>query len=494
MKIKNTIFPVALIILGSLPSKAQMPPQEVLDCGLRVVSISTINGEEPTCESINAPAGSWGVGITNVNKVPGSLTIYNPDGSVDYESGEYQKKESGMTIKVRGNTSARFAKKPYKIKLEKKADLLSRGDKDLRDKNWALISDNNMLQLLGYELGKWAGMAWAPAFEHVNVILNGTYRGLYLLVETVERGEACRIITSDTGFVAERDPYWWNENGEYLNSSWSPQYNWTMKYPDFEDLSEEQKTYIQATLSEFERIINTEDYQDMLDIESVARYLIAQNILGTSDGGGTNLYFAKYDDTPSSKLFIPCLWDTDSALEMETSWCNIQKTNPFSAILNSNNRAAKCLFVNLYEEIGEELWGKVWDLMQSLDSPEVWGAYEKGALLNNELWGESAVHTTSHCKADFDWWYDLHKPWLDGAILDLKETLGFNGTISDDRAIEESISLQGRRLTVDTDKPYSVFTPQGLMIYHGQEPVVELPESGLYIVKTRGTAKKVLAD
>ena len=47
---------------------------------------------------------------------------YEPDGLLSYDSGDYVDGESGMTLKIRGNTSAWQLRKPYKIKLQKKAD------------------------------------------------------------------------------------------------------------------------------------------------------------------------------------------------------------------------------------------------------------------------------------------------------------------------------------------------------------------------------------
>ena len=48
-----------------------------------------------------------------------------------------------MTIKIRGNSTPYFDKKPYKIKLQKKGDMLCRGDSKFNDKNWLLIKDGD---------------------------------------------------------------------------------------------------------------------------------------------------------------------------------------------------------------------------------------------------------------------------------------------------------------------------------------------------------------
>ena len=96
---------------------------DIISKGLPVLYIQTVDSEEPTCDYVSAPAGCMGKTIANATKVPGRMIIYqwlDEMDSVLYDSGDYEKDVSGMTIKIRGNTSAYYEKKPYKIKLQKK--------------------------------------------------------------------------------------------------------------------------------------------------------------------------------------------------------------------------------------------------------------------------------------------------------------------------------------------------------------------------------------
>lgn len=112
--------------------------EQLRDLGLPLIEITTINGEDPTCEYVDHPEGATGSSITNATKVPGRCRIWFHDDCI-YDSGDYQKDESGITIKIRGNTSAYPDKKPYKIRLQKKADLLFRTDPVYKDKDWVLL-------------------------------------------------------------------------------------------------------------------------------------------------------------------------------------------------------------------------------------------------------------------------------------------------------------------------------------------------------------------
>ncbi len=48
----------------------------IIGKGLPVVYVTTVDNEEPVCEIVYAPAGSWGSTI-NSEKVPGRMLIYN---------------------------------------------------------------------------------------------------------------------------------------------------------------------------------------------------------------------------------------------------------------------------------------------------------------------------------------------------------------------------------------------------------------------------------
>ena len=136
--------------------------QKVYEAGLPVVSITTVNGEKPTFDVAKAPEGCLGLSIKNATKVPARLTV-SLNGTTLYDSGDYEKDVSGLTVKVRGNTSAIQKKTPYKLKLQKKADLLCRGDDKFKDKNWALIRDERMLTKAGLKINELGGLQWTPA-------------------------------------------------------------------------------------------------------------------------------------------------------------------------------------------------------------------------------------------------------------------------------------------------------------------------------------------
>ena len=217
---------------------------------LPVLYINTVNSEEPTCDYVEHPEGSMGRSITNVTKVPARLVIKKQN-KTQYDSGVYKKGESGLTIKIRGNTSAYFnPKKPYKLKLQKKADILFRENENAyKDKNWLLLP-LYIFPLAGLKINELLGMPYAPQGSPVNVFINGDYRGIYLLMESVQQNEQCRVcINKDNGYLVERDPYWWNENLYFTTSIYSgPSYCYTFKYPDADDVTTQQIQFCQMVI------------------------------------------------------------------------------------------------------------------------------------------------------------------------------------------------------------------------------------------------------
>ena len=68
---------------------------------LPLLSIETIEGQDPTATKVYPPEGAAGESIIS-NHVPGRLVITQKGKGV-YDSGDYVKGESGIRIKIRGN-------------------------------------------------------------------------------------------------------------------------------------------------------------------------------------------------------------------------------------------------------------------------------------------------------------------------------------------------------------------------------------------------------
>lgn len=340
--------------------------------GLPIVKINTVNGEEPTAEYAYAPNRDYGRGITNATKVPASMQIIDTTGSVVYESGEYEKGNSGLTIKLRGNTSVDLeGKSSYKLKLQKKADLLapliSRSGKSFQDKEWILHKDATTLNtIIGFWVCDIAGVPWTPKLSFVNVFINNDYRGLYLLMEAVNRNES-RVDVSKDGYIIERDAYWWNEDVMFTTSGYGQKY--TFKYPDDDKITIDQISYIKNFVDVLEWHVGYGTYDDYIDVESFARWLLVHDFLGTLDAAGSNIFMSKYDTTKKTKLQMLTNWDFDTNYMREDKWAIQHNEDRMYAasMFKSSNRSFAKKYKALYDSIAPVLWNSLEKKLNRLD-------------------------------------------------------------------------------------------------------------------------------
>ena len=89
-------------------------------------------------------------------------------------------------IRGRGNSTWSMPKKPYRIKLDKKSEILGMPS----NKNWVLLanySDKSLMRTkVAFTLGEWFGMAYTPRGQFVELFLNNEYQGAYFLTEQVK--------------------------------------------------------------------------------------------------------------------------------------------------------------------------------------------------------------------------------------------------------------------------------------------------------------------
>ena len=387
--------------------------QKLLDTGLTLLKIETVNGEEPTCDYVSPPPGGDGRSIKNATKVPGSIVVMK-DSIVLFNSGEFEKDKSGLTIKIRGNTSAYGRKKPYKIKLQKKADLLLRDDEDYyKDKDWILLTDESLRTCAGFKVNELLGMQWTPSWKYVNVVINGDYRGVYMLVESVKRNKKCRLDVDESGFIFEMDAYWWNEDVRVMSPLFGGGY--TFKYPDPDDITEQQIFDFASIISSFENSIVEGSFYDYIDVDSFVSWLLAQEILGNKDPGGSNIFLTLYDNSESSKIKMGNLWDFDNVFRTPGWWCRQHEIGIFcfGKLLHNNE------FVNMYKYKWKEVEPWFFDAIESFVSSFALSAetssLDASLLLDGQRWDVERESVSARIEA-MNSWFKERRIWLSTAI------------------------------------------------------------------------------
>ena len=155
------------------------------------------------------------------------------DCNVIVTEGENVSGELTGQVKVRGNWTVTYAKKPLRIKFKKAQSMLGLHDGNTY-KNWVLLAEFKDWSMLrnstAFYLAHLMDKNYASDFRLVNVYLNNEYYGVYLLAEQQEVNEGRIDINkpeknyegTDIGYYVEYDGYYYREAE---NEQFSIKYN-----------------------------------------------------------------------------------------------------------------------------------------------------------------------------------------------------------------------------------------------------------------------------
>ncbi len=464
------LFPLVLLLLlpaFCLAQTSESMLKKYSALGLPVICITTVNGEEPTSTNVRHPEGSYvGASITNVVPKEGRIQIYRAD-TLWYDSGEYQKDVSGMKIKHRGNTSAySYKNKPFKVTLQKKADLIPKeeGDEtDRRSKDWVLLNCSFSIRShFIHQMGKMIGMEYAPRVEYVNVIFNNNYRGAYILSENITRDKTCRIdVDMDEGYIIELNAYFWNEP-LYIRSKYINFMAWTFKYPKPEDILDEQKEDIQSDIERFEDAIVNDYYPEVIDVRSFARWILLHDLLGTYDGAGSNIYVARKNRDASSLMRMPAGWDMDSSMKYPDQWSRTHRESGiFFSKLFANQKCTD--FIETYiDEYHRAMQLDVMERMRQLALSFPSSALGQGLIRSyphhGQRWGwSSSIYESVDIEAQSQFVYDFfveREPGLASLVSGLAD--GLTEIKADEHTDARKVIRDGHLYIIKDNETYSV--------------------------------------
>ena len=220
------------------------------------------------------------------------------------------------TTRERGNASRSFPKKPYRIKFDKKQQVL---DAPGKAKKWTLINNYGdktlMRNLLAFELSKRLGMPYTPYGAAVDVLLNGEYKGCYQLCDQVQihpdRINITEMTPSDNsgsaltgGYLIEVDAYANHEKSWFSSAKGNPV---TIKSPDEDSITTQQKSYIKTYFNQMES-----QWETYLDKNSFLRHFLVGELSGNTDTYWSVFMYKERDD---DMLYTGPVWDFDLAFD-----------------------------------------------------------------------------------------------------------------------------------------------------------------------------------
>ena len=268
--------------------------------------------------------------------------IYNGPGVRNYMTDSLNEYDGKIGIERRGNYSASLPQKPYSLKLQD--NFGNQIDSSLigmpEEHDWLLVANYNdksfarniVPNRLFDEIGH-----YAPRSKLVDVVLNGEYKGIYLLTEKIKR-DGNRVDVADLfpwevtppditgGYILKVD-YWDNTNSWQLANSPidHPGFDVHMVYvyPKVTNIAGAQSVFIQDYLDQFETSLYGPNFADPINgfrkyisTRSWLDYFIVNELARNGDGFKKSRYFNKekdHADGSIGKLKAGPVWDFDWA-------------------------------------------------------------------------------------------------------------------------------------------------------------------------------------
>lgn len=380
------------------------------------------------------------------------------------------------SVKVRGNFTLNYDKKPIRIKFDKKQSMLGLHEGE-KYKNWVLLADWKDLSLQNNIIAFYLANAilgsdgyYCTDFRNVEVYLNGEYWGVYLLAEQQETKNdrfsipdvADDYTGTDIGYMFEYDGYYTHEN-QLPEGSGDPtfiidHYDMPFNQPGYtikSDINHPSQlaflsNYVQnayavlySATQEQQYLGFNRDYNELIankydnakdaissciDIQSLVDTYILNEIACDLDIAWSSFYLSlDMNENGSKKLIFEGPWDFDSAFGICHNYSKTEKMyaceslNPWLSLLKD-------------EQWFQDLVTQKWDELKQagvLDNALALSLYHKTAFADNytrnyerwstritggnsELVPEINTYTTQSQAADYQYrWLKARFVFLD---------------------------------------------------------------------------------
>jgi hypothetical protein len=317
-------------------------------------------------------------------------------------------------VRGRGNTTwSAYDKKPYRFKFEEKQSVLGL----TKAKSWVLLAQADDPSLLmtqaGMSIAKTLDVKYINHVFPVDLILNGDYRGAYLLTEHVQVGKGRIDIHETKGWFVEYD-FHEAEDGEVWFETSGYHFPARIKSPrDLEDMSG--YDFVKADIAALETLMMASDfpnngYRDLIDLDSVASLFLANDIVRNNDFPYPGNFYLFKDK--NKKIMLGPLWDVDHGFGRDDSWFGeFFASEHVPNLCDSYNPFIKRFFDDpVFRQKYKDLW--------NAKKAEV--LYNVLMLINEESEKKRASAT-----ANFGIWDWQNREAYDSAVISLKTWLTY---------------------------------------------------------------------
>tara|TARA_B100001029_G_scaffold32105_1_gene24071 strand:+ start:173 stop:1585 length:1413 start_codon:yes stop_codon:yes gene_type:complete len=430
-------------------------------------SAITYNSDEENAQRLpDAIISTLGEEIVDEPKINATLTLIEEDlNETNYSIG----------IEIRGSSSQMFDKKSYGFET-RSADFNDDVDVSLggfpEEEDWIFYgpyTDKSLIRnKLTFDLSNLIGYK-ASNTKFYNLTINDDFKGIYILMEKIKRDKNRVDITKHSGsspnggYIVKIDKPTGDGGlcGTCYDNSFSFRSNYDSNgnlssgseiyfvydYPKPDDISSEQKEYIQTYINDFESNLLSDNFNDLengylsyIDLDSFINFFIINEITKNIDGYRLSTFLNK---DVNAKLKMGPIWDFNLAFG-NADYCNGWVTSgwgyKFNDICSGDVWQVPFWWNRLMEspKFKEELkirWNSLRSNLLSnqsvMNKIDEYSNYlnERGAVYQNfsrwdvlgrYIWPNKFIASTHEEEIDFmkDWINDRFQ-WLDESISGL---------------------------------------------------------------------------
>ncbi|MEY3369163.1 MAG: hypothetical protein RI973_2318 [Bacteroidota bacterium] len=463
-KIKTLAACLSMLLPASLSSQVNLSSSN-----LPILVINTDN---------NAP-------ILDEPKIAAHLgVIWNPNGQTNHITDPFNDYDGKIGIEIRGSSSQGFEKKNYAMETwnpdnsSSNVSLLGLPEEN----DWVLhgpYSDKSLVRnAITYTLAGWI-MDYAPRVRFCEVVINGNYRGVYILTEKIKRDKN-RVDISELnpdeisgddltgGYIIKFDK-WDGAFSDGFQSLFPPypgaggNVYYQYHYPQPDEITPEQKTYIKNFINNVEFVLQGANFADSLegypkyfDVPSLMHYMFIQEIGRNVDGYRLSTYLHKDKDSKDGRLKAGPIWDFNLAYG-NVDYCIGPGTNGWAIRFNdfcpSDAWSIQFWWMKLFDEprFKKDIctrWkdlrattlsdDRVFHLLDSLETMLQQPAqrnFQRWNILGNYVWPNAFVGGSYY--AEFNYlrnWLTQRLAWMDQQWDDCQST-DTNDVVSKDKLL-----------------------------------------------------------
>lgn len=264
---------------------------------------------------------------------------YNGFGNLTYVSDSANVYNGTVGIEIRGASSAGYPQTPYAFET-RNADGTNNNVSILgmpAENDWVLLSNYNDRSMLRNALAfqMFGGMGnYSVRSRLVEVRIDSSYKGIYLLAEKIKRDSTRVDIANLTpldlggdsitgGYILQQNLWNWSNS---FQSNYSPIDNpgfdihFIYQSPNETELLQPQKDYIASFIDSLETALYSSNFTDpelgyrkYLDTKSFIDYLLVNEVSRNADGFKKSVFFHKDKNSNGGKLKAGPVWDFDWA-------------------------------------------------------------------------------------------------------------------------------------------------------------------------------------